>query len=154
LGELEVLDKISKEQLYILSDALKIYGLELMYDDKKILVERIQNTIISLFNSNDYEIKTNYSEYLSAKLNHNYKYLSKLFSEIKGTTIEQLYLTNRMGKAKELLVYTELTLPEITRKLNYSSVAHLSQQFKKVTGLIPSHFKKLKLKRRISLEDL
>jgi AraC-like DNA-binding protein len=147
LGELEILDRISKEQLYILHDALKIYGLELMYDEKNILAERIQNTIISLFNSSDLDIKTNYSEYLSVKLNHDYTYLSNLFSEIKGTTIEQLYMTYTMEKAKELLVYTELTLPEIARKLNYRSVSQLTSQFKKITGLSPSHFKNLKLKK-------
>jgi AraC-like DNA-binding protein len=154
LGELEILVKISKKQLYILSDALKIYGLELLYDDKKILAEKIQNIIISLFNSGDHKIIPNYSRYLSVKLNHDYKYLSNIFSEIKGTTIEQLYLTYMMEKAKELLVYTELTLSEIARKLNYGSVSQLSKQFRKITGLSPSHFKNLKLKKQTSTEHL
>jgi AraC-like DNA-binding protein len=148
LGGLEILDKISKEQLYTLSDALKIYGLELMVDDKKILVEKIQNIIISLFNSNDHEIIKNYSEYLSSKLKHDYTYLSNLFFEIKSITNEQLYLTFKIEKAKELLVYTELTLPEIARKLNYGGVSQLKSQFKKITGLTPSHFKNLRLKKR------
>ena len=147
-GGLEILDRISKEQLYILRDALKTYDLELMYDDKKILVAKIQNIIISLFNSNDSDIIKNYPEYLSAKLNHDYKYLSNLFSEIKSISIEQLYLTFKIEKAKELLVYTELTLPEIARKLNYGGVSQLKSQFKKITGLTPSHFKNLRLKKR------
>jgi AraC-like DNA-binding protein len=148
LGGLEILDRISKEQLYSLSNALKSCDLELMVDDKKILVEKIQNIIISLFNSNDRDIIKNYPKYLSTKLNHDYKYLSNLFSEIKGITIEQLYLTFTIEKAKELLVYTDLTLPEIARKLNYGGVSQLSTQFKKITGLPPSQFKNLRLKKR------
>jgi AraC-like DNA-binding protein len=99
-------------------------------------------------------MKTNLSDYLSQNLNHNYTYLSNLFSEVKGITIEQFHLSNKIEKVKELLIYDELYLTEIARKLNYSSVSHLSNQFKKMTGLTPSHFKKLRKKRRISLEDL
>jgi AraC-like DNA-binding protein len=148
LGEVEIPDKVSKDQLDNLSVALKEIGLELMDDNKKILVEKIKTTIIELIHFNDEQIKINLSDYLSEKLNHNYTYLSNLFSEVKGTTIEQFYLANKIEKVKELLVYDELNLTEIAWKLHYSSVSHLSNQFKKMTGLTPSHFKSLKNKRR------
>jgi YesN/AraC family two-component response regulator len=154
LSEVDIIGKVSKDQLYNLAARLKLSGLELMYDERKILVERIITTIIELVHYSDVQIKTNLSDFLSEKLNHNYTYLSNLFSEVKGTTIDQFYLANKIERAKELIVYDELNLTEIARKLNYSSVSHLSNQFKKITGLTPSHFKKLKKKRRISLEDL
>ena len=154
LGEVEVKDKISKEQLDQLSIALKMTGLELMDDNKKILVEKIKTIIIELIHYSDDQIKINLSDYLSQKLNHNYTYLSNLFSEVKGTTIEQFYLANKIEKVKELLVYDELNLTEIAWKLHYSSVSHLSNQFKKMTGLTPSHFKNLKHKKRIALGSL
>ena len=148
LGEAEITDNISKDQLDTLKVALKMTGLELMDDRKKILVEKIKTTIIELIHYNDEQIKINLSDYLSEKLNYDYTYLSNLFSEVKGTTIEQFYLANKIERVKELLVYDELTLSEIAWKLNYSSVAHLSNQFKKMTGLTPSHFKNLKHKRQ------
>ena len=154
LGEVDILGKISKDQLYKLAEGLKLSGLELIYDDKKILIEKIVTTIIELVHYKDDQMKTNLSYYLSQKLNHNYTYLSNLFSEVKGITIEQFHLSNKIEKVKEQLVYDELNLTEIARKLNYSSVSHLSNQFKKMTGLTPSRFKKLKKKRRIYLEDL
>lgn len=154
LGEAEITDKISNDQLDALKASLKMTGLELMDDNKKILVERIKTIIIELIHYNDEQIKINLSDYLSEKLNHNYTYLSNLFSEVKGTTIEQFYLANKIEKVKELLVYDELNLTEIAWKLHYSSVAHLSNQFKKMTGLTPSHFKNLKHKRRAALGSL
>ncbi len=154
LGEVEIVDKASKEQLDSLSEALKLTGLELMDDNKKILVEKIKTLIIELIHYNDEQIKINLSNYLSEKLNHNYTYLSNLFTEVKGTTIEQFYLSNKIEKVKELLVYDELSLTEIAWKLHYSSVSHLSNQFKKMTGLTPSHFKNLKIKSRIALGSL
>jgi len=154
LGEVEIKDKISKEQLDQLGIALKLTGLELMDDNKKILVEKIKTIIIELIHYSDEQIKINLSDHLSEKLNHNYTYLSNLFSEVKGTTIEQFYLANKIEKVKELLVYDELNLTEIAWKLHYSSVSHLSNQFKKMTGLTPSHFKNLKHKRRIALGNL
>jgi AraC-like DNA-binding protein len=154
LGEVEIKDKITKEQLNQLSSALKMTGLELMDDNKKILVERIKTIIIELIHYSDEQIKINLSDHLSEKLNHNYTYLSNLFSEVKGTTIEQFYLANKIEKVKELLVYDELNLTEIAWKLHYSSVSHLSNQFKKMTGLTPSHFKNLKHKKRIALGNL
>ena len=151
LGEVEITEKISKDQLDNLSVALKMTGLELMEDNKKILVEKIKTIIIELIQYNDEQIKINLSGYLSEKLNYNYIYLSNLFSEVKGTTIEQFYLANRIEKVKELLAYDELNLTEIAWKLHYSSVSHLSNQFKKMTGLTPSHFKNLKHKKRTPL---
>ena len=154
LGEVEITEKISKDQLDNLSVALKMTGLELMDDNKKILVEKIKTIIIELIHYNDEQIKINLSDYLSEKLNHNYTYLSNLFSEVKGTTIEQFYLANKIEKVKELLVYDELNLTEIAWKLHYSSVSHLSNQFKKMTGLTPSHFKNLKHKKRNALGNM
>jgi AraC-like DNA-binding protein len=154
LGEVEIPDNISKDQLANLSVALKMTGLELMDDNKNILVEKIKTTIIELIHYNDEQIKINLSDYLSEKLNHNYTYLSNLFSEVNGTTIEQFYLANKIEKVKELLVYDELNLTEIAWKLHYSSVSHLSNQFKKMTGLTPSNFKNLRSNRRSSLGSL
>jgi len=146
LGETEIMEEISPAQMKLLDIALKKTGLELLDDKKIILVEKIKTIIIELIHYNDDQIKVNLSDYLSDKLNHNYSYLSNLFSEVKGTTIEKFYLWNKIERAKELLVYDELNLTEIAWKLHYSSVAHLSNQFKKMTGLTPSHFKNLKNK--------
>ena len=154
LGEVEIMEELSTEQLRDLDYALKKTGLELMNDKNSILVEKIKTAIIELVHYTDEQIKINLSDYLSEKLNHNYTYLSNLFSEVKGTTIEKFYLSHKIEKVKELLVYDELNLTEIAWKLHYSSVAHLSNQFKKMTGLTPSHFKSLKNKRRIVLGNL
>jgi len=154
LGEVEITDNISKDQVEKLSLALKMTGLELMEDNKKILVEKIKTIIIELIHYSDEQIKINLSDHLSEKLNHNYTYLSNLFSELKGTTIEQFYLATKIEKVKELLVYDELNLTEIAWKLHYSSVSHLSNQFKKMTGLTPSHFKNLKNNRRSALGSM
>jgi YesN/AraC family two-component response regulator len=147
LGEAQIMEELTNEQLMHLGNALKKDGLELMDDKKSILVERIKTSIIDLVHNTDEQIKVNLSDYLGEKLNHNYTYLANLFSEVKGTTIEKFYLTHRIERVKEMLVYDELTLSEITYKMHYSSVAHLSAQFKKMTGLTPSHFKNLKQKR-------
>ena len=152
LGEAEIKESISAEQMAHLSIALRRTGLELMDDKKSILVEKIKTIIIELVHYTDDQIKINLSDYLSGKLNHNYTYLANLFSEVKGITIENFYLSHKIEKVKELLVYDELNLTEIAYKLHYSSVAHLSNQFKKMTGLTPTHFKHLKLKRRKALE--
>jgi AraC-like DNA-binding protein len=154
LGEVEITDKISKEQMDNLGVALKATGLELMDDNKKILIEKIKTLIIELIHVNEEQIKVNLSDYLSQKLNHNYTYLSNLFTEVIGSTIEQFYLVNKIEKVKELLVYDELTLTEIAWKLHYSSVSHLSNQFKKMTGLTPSSYKNLKQIRRTALGNL
>jgi len=154
LGEAEIMEDISTDQVDRLNIALKKSGLELMDDKRSILVEKIKAVIIELVHYMDEPIKINHSEYLSEKLHHNYKYLATLFSEVKGTTIEQFYLAHKIEKVKELLVYDELNLTEIAYKLNYTSVAHLSNQFKKMTGLTPSHFKNLKHIRRSTLENV
>ena len=154
LGEAEIIEEISAEQLAKLSVSLKKTGLELMDDKKSILIDKIKTIIIELVHYNDEQIKINLSNYLSEKLNYDYTYLANLFSEVKGTTIEQFYLSHKIEKVKELLVYDELNLTEIAWKLHYSSVAHLSNQFKKMTGLTPTHFKALKNKRRGALGDV
>ena len=154
VGEVEIISKVSKDQLYSLAAALKLTGLELMVDNKLILVERIKTIIIDHIHNSEGQLKINFSDFLSKKLNHYYNYLSNLFFEVKGTSIEQYFLSHKIEKVKELLVYDELNLTEIAWKLNFSSVSHLSNQFKKMTGLTPSHFKNLKTKKRTSLENL
>jgi len=154
LGEVELKEDVSEEDLERLGVILKMSGLELMDDKKSILVERIKAIIIEQVQTSDKELKVNLSDFISEKLNHNYSYLSNLFSEVKGTTIEKFYLAHKIEKVKELLVYDELTLTQIAWKLHYSSVSHLSGQFKKMTGLTPSHFKTLKHKRRIALGNM
>jgi AraC-like DNA-binding protein len=154
LGEAEIFENITSEQWNKLSMGLRKTGLELMDDKKSILVEKIKTIIIELVHYRDEQIKINLSDFISEKLNHNYTYLANLFSEVKGTTIEQFYLTHKIEKVKELLVYDELNLTEIADKMHYSSVAHLSNQFKKMTGLTPSHFKNLKHKRRDTLRTI
>jgi len=154
LGEAEILENISKEQINLLKFALKKTGLELMDDNKSILVEKIKSIIIELVHYTDEQIKINLSNYLSEKLNHDYTYLANLFSEVQGTTIEQFIISHKIERIKELIIYDELNITEIAWKMNYSSVAHLSNQFKKVTGLSPSHFKQLKDKKRKPIEEI
>jgi len=154
IGEVNTIEDIPKEKLELLDISLRKSGLQLMEDKKSILVEKIKSAVIELVHYTDDQIKTNLSDYLSEKLDYDYTYLANLFSEVKGFTIEKFYLTHKIEKAKELIVYDELTLSEIAYKLHYSSVAHLSNQFKKITGLTPSHFKELKNKRRNTLEDV
>lgn len=154
LGEAEIMEEISKKQINLLDISLRKAGLELMDDNRTILVEKIKTNIIELIHYNDKQLKINLSDYLSQKLCHNYTYLSNLFSEVKGVTIEKYYLSHKIERVKELLIYDELTLTEIAFKLHYSSVAHLSNQFRKMTGLTPSHFKNLKHKRRSVLGNV
>lgn len=154
LGEAEIIGDLTADQLGSLNDGLKKTGLELMDDKRSILVERIKTTIIELVHFSEEQLKTNLSDYLSEKLNYNYTYLANLFSEVKGTTIEKYYLFQRIERVKELLVYNELNITEIAYKLHYSSVAHLSNQFKRLTGLTPSHFKNLRNKRWQSLNNV
>jgi AraC-like DNA-binding protein len=154
IGEANIIDEVLPEQLKQLDIALRKSGLQLMDNKKSILVEKIKSAIIELVHYTEDQIKVNLSDYLSEKLAYDYTYLANLFSEVKGTTIENFYLTHKIEKVKELLVYDELNLTEIAYKMHYSSVAHLSNQFKKMTGLTPSHFKKLKNKRRGTLEGV
>ena len=154
IGEVNTVEDVSRDKLDQLDLALRKAGLMLMDDKKSILVEKIKATVIELVHYTEDQIKTNLSDYLSEKLNYDYTYLANLFTEVKGITIEKFYLTHKIEKVKELIVYDELNLSEIAHKLHYSSVSHLSNQFKKITGLTPSHFKKLKNKRRRTLEDV
>ena len=154
LGEVEIREELSEIKHTQLKTALLKSGLELMEDKKSILIEKVKNIIVEMIHYSDEPLKTNFSDYLSKKLNYDYNYISNLFSEVKGTTIEHYIIAHKIERAKELLVYNELSLTEIAYKLHYSSVAHLSNQFKKVTGLTPSFFKKMKHKRLIALENV
>lgn len=154
LGVVEIMENISTEKRLLLKQGLLVSGLELMDDKRAILIEKIKNIIVEMIHHSDEVIKVNFSDYLAEKLEHNYTYLANLFSEVQGTTIEQYIISNKIERIKELMIYGELNITEIAWKMNYSSVAHLSSQFKKVTGLSPSHFKQLKDKRRNSIEDI
>ena len=154
LGEVDILENLSPRQRDQLDRSLKKAGLELMDDKKAMLVEKIKNVIIEMIHYADEPPLTKYSVFISEKLNYDYTYLANLFSEVRGITIEHFIIIHKIERVKELLVYDDLNLTEIAEKLNYSSVGHLSNQFKKTTGLTPSHFKKLKEKRRSHLENL
>jgi AraC-like DNA-binding protein len=154
LGEAEIIENISAAQRQEIKDALLRSGLELMDDKKSMLIQKIKTVIIELVHYAEEPLTINLSEYLSQQLNHDYTYLANLFSEVQGTTIEKFFIAHKIERVKELLVYNELNLTEIAYKMHYSSVAHLSTQFKKVTGLTPSYFKQLKDKRRSMLEDM
>src|SRR5882724_3709591 len=144
LGEAEILENISAEQRDQLKNGLLKSGLELMDDKKSVLIQKIKNVIIELVHYTEEPLTINFSEFLSQKLLHDYTYLANLFSEVESITIERFIINHKIERVKELLVYNELTLTEIANLMHYSSVAHLSTQFKKVTGLTPSHFKQLK----------
>ncbi len=154
LGEVEIMETISEEQRKQLRIGLLSLGLELMDDKRAILIEKIINVITEMIHYTDETIKINFSDYISEKLNYDYNYLSNLFSEVKSITIQQCIIMHKIERAKELLLYDELNLTEISYKLNYSSVAHLSNQFKKITGLSPSHFKQMKSHRRNPIEEI
>ena len=154
LGMVEIPEDITQQQRDELKKNLHKSGLELLDDKKSILIEKIKNVIIELVHYNEEPLTVNLSQYLSQELKHDYTYLANLFSEVQGTTIEQFYISHKIERVKELLVYNEMNLTEIAHLMNYSSVGHLSSQFKKVTGLTPSHFKQLKDKRRSMLDDL
>jgi len=154
LGEVEIMESVATGQLDQLKTALLKSGLELMDDKKSVLIQQIKNVIVEMVHYSEESSTINFSSFLSQKLNHDYTYLANLFSEVQGTTIEKFLIAHKIERVKELLVYNELNLTEIAWRMHYSSVAHLSTQFKKVTGLTPSHFKQLREKRRSMLEDL
>ena len=154
LGEVEIRESISQFQRDSLRAALLKSGLELMEDKKAILIEKIKNVIIEMVHYAEERPKTNFSDYLSEKLDYDYTYLANLFSEVCGITIEHFIIAHKIEKVKELLIYDELNLSEISYLLNYSSVAHLSNQFKKVTGLTPTYFKHLQHKRRNTIDNV
>lgn len=153
LGMVEILRDISQEQRDLLKINLEKSGLELLDDKRAILIEKIKNVIVEMIHHSDELPKVNFSEYLSEKLDYDYTYLSNIFSEVKGITIQQFIIIHKIERVKELLLYGELNLTEISYKLHYSSVAHLSNQFKKITGLSPSFYKQLKQKRHGNLEN-
>ncbi|MFN3588770.1 MAG: helix-turn-helix domain-containing protein [Spirosomataceae bacterium] len=154
LGVIDVLEELSYEQKEALRAMLSNAGLELMDDKKAMLIEKIKNVIVEMVHYSDELPKTNFSDFISKKLNYDYTYLANLFSEVQGTTIEQYIISHKIERIKELIVYGEMNITEIAHSMNYSSVAHLSSQFKKSTGLTPSHFKQLKHKRRVPIEKI
>lgn len=140
-GQVEVLGPLSDKQLQNFKIALLSAGLELIEDRKNILIERIKTIILNMIDNLDHPLKINFSLYLSEILNQDYTYLANVFSAVQGITIEHFIIANKIRRVKELICDQQLNLTEISWKLNYSSVAHLSTQFKKVTGITPSHFK-------------
>ncbi|UQD55150.1 AraC family transcriptional regulator [Flavobacterium sp. K5-23] len=154
LGEVEVSGDIEKSEMQLLTNNLNLLGFELLDDKVSKIIERIKNLIVDLVHYKTEKLKTNLSNYLAEDLQQDYNSLSNLFSEMEGITIEHYFIAQKIERAKELLIYNELTLSEIAFQLNYSNVAHLSNQFKKTTGFTPTHFKKLKDKKRIQIDDL
>ena len=154
LGVVELLEDISEVQRQQLKANLLLSGLEVMDDKKSILIEKIRQVVIEMIHYSDGPPVLNFSDYLSEKLDYDYTYLSNIFSEVQGITIQHYIILHKIEKVKELLLYDELNLTEIAYKLHYSSVAHLSNQFKKVTGLAPSYFKSIRQKRTKNLENL
>lgn len=150
LGVVEIMEDISPEQRLQLKFSLQNAGFELMDDKRAKLIEEIKTIIIDMVYCTDE--RTSFTDFLKGKINHDYNYLAKLFSEVQGTTIEQFIILKKIERIRELIVFGELTITEIAWKMNYSSVAHLSNQFKKITGLSPSHFKQMKDKRVSAIE--
>jgi AraC-like DNA-binding protein len=154
LGEVEIMEDITMEQKEKFTLGLLNSGLELIDDKRSVLIGKVKNVIIEMIHHSDELIKINFSIFLSDKLHHDYTYLANLFSEVQGITIEHFIINHKIERIKELIIFDELNITEIAHKMNYSSVSHLSNQFKKVTGLSPSHFKKLKIKRLTPIEDI
>ncbi|MCB0726604.1 MAG: helix-turn-helix transcriptional regulator [Ignavibacteriae bacterium] len=154
LGEVSINKVLSEQEKAIIENALRNFGFELIDDKNSWIIEQIKNLIIDLVHYSEKNIKINLSEYLESKIHKDYTYLSNLFSESQVFTIEKYYIRQKIERVKELLVYDELTLSEISYRMGYSSVAYLSSQFKKVTGLTPGHFKKIKTNKRRSLDKL
>lgn len=154
LGEVEIMEELSPEIRDALKMGLMTSGLELMDDKKSILIQKIIAIVVEMIHHSDEVPRINQSEYISDKMGYDYTYLANLFSEVKGTTLQQFIICHKIERIKELIIYGELNMTEIAWKLNYSSVAHLSNQFRKITGLSPSHFKSLKDKKRTPLEEV
>jgi YesN/AraC family two-component response regulator len=154
LGEVDIMENISDEQREQLKTGLLLSGLELMDDKRAMLIEKIINVIVEMVHYSDQLPKINYSDFISEKLKHDYTYLSNIFSEVKGITIQQFIINHKIERVKELLLYDELNLTEISYRMQNSSVAHLSNQFKKNTGLSPTHFKQLKNRSRSVIEEI
>jgi AraC-like DNA-binding protein len=154
LGEVEVGDDLPPKILSHLSDGLRDLGFEMIDDRKGRIIEKIKNVVVSIVHHSDDQPREKYSELIAAQLHYDYSYLSKLFSEVEGVTIEHYIIHQKIEKIKEYIVYDELTLNEISYRMGYSSVAHLSNQFKKVTGMTPSYFKTLRNKNRRPLDEV
>jgi len=154
LGVVEIIEHITIEKRDQLKKNLLKSGLVLLDDKRSIIIDSIKNIIIEMIHYSDELPKVNYSDFISEKLGYDYTYLANMFSEVKGITIQQFIILHKIERVKEYLIYDELTLTEISHKLYYSSVAHLSNQFKKITGLTPTYYKQLKNKRKQNLEDL
>lgn len=154
LGEVNFQRELIPSERIALGQALEPLGFEIIDDKKGRIIEKIKNIIIDLVHHQDNDVKSNLSDILSEALQQDYNYLSNLFSEVEGTTIEKYFIAQKIEKVKELLVYDELSLSEIALRLNYSSVAYLSNQFKKVTGLTPSHFKQIRADKRTPIDKV
>lgn len=154
LGEITLKKDLTTKEREELENVLDPLGFQVIVDKKSRMIEKIKNVIIDLVHHQDNDAKTNLSDVLSDALHHDYNYLSNLFSDIEGTTIEKYFIAQKVEKIKELLVYDELSLSEIADRMNYSSVAYLSNQFKKVTGLTPSHFKQIREDKRKPLDKV
>jgi len=154
LGEVLLANEITGSEKEILNQHLKTFGFEIIDDRKSRLIGQIKSSIIEIVHQQNSELKSNLSDYLSSKLHHDYSHLSNLFSEVEGTTIEKYFIAQKIERVKELLVYDELSLSEIADQMNYSSVAYLSNQFKKVTGLTPTFFKNIKTEKRKPLDEV
>ncbi len=154
LGEIDIMETLSETQKEQLQSLLNVSGLELMDDKKAVLIEKIKNAIIEIVHYSSELPSVNFSDYISEKLNLDYTYLSNIFSEVQGTTIQQFLIVHKIERVKELLMYDEMNLTEISYQMQYSSVAHLSNQFKKITGLSASEFQKLKHKTRKPIEEI
>ena len=154
LGEVEITEELNSKKKDELNKVLQSFGFDLIDDKKSQLIEKIKNAIVELVHYSEDQLKTNFSEHLSKLLNHDYNYMSNLFSEVEGTTIEKYFISQKIEKVKELLKYDELSLSEIADRLGYSSVAYLSNQFKRQTGLTPTFYKSLKQNKRKNIDDL
>jgi len=154
LGEVDLEGDLEKDQLVQLDASLRSLGFELIDNKKSQTIEKIKNAIVTLVHHSGYNLHTNLSEFITSQIPQDYNYLSNLFSEVEGTTIEKYFIAQRIEKVKELIVYDELSLTEIAYQLGYSSVAYLSNQFKKITGFTPSYFKSLKEDKRKNIEEL
>lgn len=154
LGEVTLDRALSDEEKNRVAAVLTPLGFALIDDKKSRLIEQIKTLIVELVHHRQSELQENLSDYLSSRLHYEYNYLSGLFSEVEGATIEKFFIAQKIERVKELLVYDELTLSEIAFQLHYSSVAHLSAQFKKVTGLTPTYFKSLRTKKRKPLDEV
>lgn len=154
LGEILLSNELTDSEKEIFNQHLKTFGFEIIDDRKSRLIGQIKSSIIEIVHQQNSELKSNLSDHLSSKLHHDYTYISNLFSEVEGTTIEKYFITQKIEKVKELLVYDELSLSEIADQMNYSSVAYLSNQFKRVTGLTPTYFKNIKADKRKPLDEV